>query len=81
MVSGLIEAIQGGRTCRRRSPTIPNVFSPVFVSLVRSGEQTGRLPEVLKSLTESLKWEDELAAQTKKLVMYPLFVGVHRARS
>jgi type IV pilus assembly protein PilC len=30
---------------------------------------------VLKSLTESLKWEDELAAQTKKLAMYPAFVG------
>jgi type IV pilus assembly protein PilC len=47
----------------------------VFVSLVRSGEQTGKLPAVLKSLSESLKWEDELAAQTKKLAMYPAFVG------
>jgi type IV pilus assembly protein PilC len=47
----------------------------VFVSLIRSGEQTGRLAEVLASLTESLKWEDELAAQTKKLVMYPAFVA------
>ena len=51
------------------------MFSKVFVSLVRSGEQTGKLAEVLKSLTESLKWEDELAAQTKKLAMYPAFVG------
>jgi type IV pilus assembly protein PilC len=47
----------------------------VFVSLIRAGEQTGKLPEVLKSLTESLKWEDELSAQTKKLMMYPAFVG------
>jgi type IV pilus assembly protein PilC len=47
----------------------------VFTSLVRSGEQTGKLSEVLKSLTEQLKWEDELAAQTKKLLMYPAFVG------
>jgi type IV pilus assembly protein PilC len=30
---------------------------------------------VLKSLTESLKWEDELASQTKKIIMYPAFVG------
>ena len=47
----------------------------MFVSLVRSGEQTGKLAEVLKSLAETLKWEDELAAQTKKLMMYPAFVG------
>ena len=51
------------------------MFSKVFVSLMRSGEQTGKLAEVLKSLSESLKWEDELAAQTKKLLMYPAFVG------
>jgi type IV pilus assembly protein PilC len=51
------------------------VFSKVFVSLIRSGEQTGKLSDVLKSLTETLKWEDELSAQTKKLMMYPAFVG------
>ena len=51
------------------------VFHQVFVSLIRAGEATGRLPEVLQSLTESLKWEDELASQTRKLMMYPAFVG------
>jgi type IV pilus assembly protein PilC len=33
------------------------------------------LPEVLHSLNESLKWEDELASQTKKMIAYPAFVG------
>src|SRR5689334_12757477 len=75
VVSGLIEAIEGGRSLSQALGEFPEVFSKVLVSLVRSGEQTGRLSEVLKSLTESLKWEDELAAQTKKLLMYPAFVG------
>ena len=75
VVSGLIESIQGGRNLSQSLADYPHVFSKVFVSLVRSGEQTGKLAEVLKSLTESLKWEDELAAQTKKLAMYPAFVG------
>jgi type IV pilus assembly protein PilC len=30
---------------------------------------------VLISLTETLKWEDEIASQTRKLMMYPLIVG------
>jgi type IV pilus assembly protein PilC len=75
VASGLVEAIGGGKTLSGALAEYPEVFSKVFVSLVRSGEQTGKLPEVLKSLTESLKWEDELAAQTKKLMMYPAFVG------
>jgi type IV pilus assembly protein PilC len=75
VVSGLVESIEGGKNLSSALAEFPEVFSKVFVSLVRSGEQTGKLPEVLKSLTESLKWEDELAAQTRKLAMYPAFVG------
>ena len=75
VISGLLESIEGGKNLSQALAEFPEVFSKVFVSLVRSGEQTGRLAEVLKSLTESLKWEDELAAQTKKLILYPAFVG------
>lgn len=75
VISGLLESIEGGKNLSQSLAEFPEVFSKVFVSLVRSGEQTGRLAEVLKSLSESLKWEDELAAQTKKIIMYPAFVG------
>jgi type IV pilus assembly protein PilC len=75
VVGGLIESIEGGRSLSQALAEFPEVFSKVFVSLVRSGEQTGKLAEVLKGLTETLKWEDELAAQTKKLMLYPAFVG------
>jgi type IV pilus assembly protein PilC len=75
VVSGLVESIQGGRNLSQALTDYPEVFGRVFASLVRSGEQTGKLPEVLRSLTETIKWEDELAAQTKKMLMYPLFVG------
>ena len=30
---------------------------------------------MFRSLSESLKWQDELGSQTKKILMYPLFVG------
>ena len=75
VISGVIESIQGGSALSQSLSDYPDVFYPVFCSLVRAGETTGRLPEVLKSLADTLKWEDELAAQTKKIVMYPAFVG------
>jgi type IV pilus assembly protein PilC len=75
VVSGMIESIEGGKSLSQALAEYPEVFGKVFTSLVRSGEQTGKLSEVLKSLTEQLKWEDELAAQTRKLLMYPAFVG------
>lgn len=73
--SGLIEAIQGGQNLSGAMANYPSVFSGVLRALVKAGEETGRLPEVLRSLTENLKWEDELAAQTKRIMIYPAIVG------
>jgi type IV pilus assembly protein PilC len=75
VISGVLESIQGGQNLSGSLANYPAVFNPVFRSLVKAGEDTGRLPDVLRSLVESLKWEDELKAQTKKLVIYPAFVG------
>jgi type IV pilus assembly protein PilC len=75
VIAGLIESIEGGQTLSEAMSAHPNVFSQVFVNLIRAGEGSGQLPEVLVSLTESLKWEDELDSHTKKLLMYPAFVA------
>jgi type IV pilus assembly protein PilC len=75
VLADLIESVEGGKTLSQALDAHPKVFDSVFVSLIRAGEETGNLPEVLHSLSESLKWQDELAAQTKKLIMYPAFLG------
>ena len=75
VIASMIESIEGGRTFSQAMGEHPKVFNKVFSSLILAGENTGNLPEVLRSLSESLKWEDELASHTKKLFMYPAFVG------
>jgi type IV pilus assembly protein PilC len=75
IVAGLAEAIEGGLTLSQAMEQQRRVFSQIFISLIRSGEASGKLCEVLRGLNESLKWEDELASQTKKLLMYPAFVA------
>lgn len=75
VMAGLIEGIEGGQTFSQALAGHPEVFSQVFVNLIKAGESSGNLPEVLAGLSESLKWEDELASHTKKLLMYPAFVA------
>lgn len=75
VIAGMIESIEGGKTLSQAMRQHPKVFDEVFVSLVRAGEDSGNLPEVLKSLVETLKWQDELAAHTRKLITYPAFLG------
>ena len=75
ILAGMIESIEGGKTLSQAMAEHPKTFDGVIISLIRSGEETGALPQVLANLLESLKWQDELAAHTKKLVMYPAFLG------
>ena len=75
VIAGMIESIEGGKTLSQALAEHPQTFDGVMVSLIRAGEETGALPQVLNNLLESLKWQDELAAHTKKLVMYPAFLG------
>ncbi len=76
VIASVIEGIAGGQTLSQAMALHPRVFDRVFTSLVRAGEHTGMLPDVLKSLVDSLKWQDELASQGKKLIIYPAFLGV-----
>jgi len=75
IVAGIVESIEGGATLSTAMDNYPHVFDKVFVNLIRAGEFSGQMGAVLKTLTENLKWQDEQAAQMKKLLMYPLFVG------
>lgn len=76
LAAGIAEAISGGRTLSGALAAYPASFDRVFVGLVRAGEESGHLPEVLARLGESLRWQDELAAQARRAAAYPLLVGV-----
>ena len=76
VIGNLISAVEVGKTLSQAMAEYPHVFDDVFVSLIAVGEESGELPEVLLKLTESLKWQDELMAKAKTVIMYPAFVGV-----
>ena len=75
IVTGLIEAIEGGNTFSQALGLFPKIFDEVFVSLIRVGERTGKMSEVLVDITETLKWQDELLAKATKIMTYPAVIG------
>ncbi len=76
ITAAMIESIEGGKNLSLAMADFPAVFPPVFVSLVRAGEESGQLNRVLARLIENLKWQDEQASYTKKLLLYPVVVTV-----
>lgn len=76
-VLGAVSAeVEGGKMLSQALAEHPSVFSEVFVSLIDAGEQTGQLPVVFNNLFNTIRWQDELVSQTKKLLAYPAFVAV-----
>ncbi len=75
VLANMIETIEGGKTLSESLIEHPRIFDTVFVSLVRAGEISGQLGEVLFKLTDNLKWQDEIAKQTRNIVIYPAVTG------
>lgn len=70
----VIDDIEGGKTFSLALAEHPDIFDKVYVTLVRVGEETGNLSEVLRDLAESIMWQDELASHTRKIMIYPAIV-------
>jgi type IV pilus assembly protein PilC len=76
VLTALLEDLEGGRVLSQALAAHPAVFGAVFVHSVRAGEQTGLLDAVFDRLAESLKWQEEVAAKAKRLMIYPALVLV-----
>ena len=75
IIANLVESIESGKTLSQAMAQHPNAFDKITVNLTHAGEASGKLPDVFRHLTESLKWQDELVSQTKNMMLYPVFVG------
>jgi MSHA biogenesis protein MshG len=66
--------LQGGRELNAALARHPKVFTPLFVSLVRVGESTGRLDEAFGHLADYLEVEKSTRERIAAAVRYPLVV-------
>jgi type IV pilus assembly protein PilC len=76
VIASLLEDIGGGLKLSEAMANHSYCFDNVFVSLVRAGEESGQMTEVLDELSENLKWQDEMASQAKRAMVYPVIVTV-----
>jgi type IV pilus assembly protein PilC len=76
VIASLLEDIEGGLKLSEAMANHTYCFDNVFVALVRAGEQSGQMTEVLDELSENLKWQDEMASQAKRAMVYPAIVTV-----
>jgi type IV pilus assembly protein PilC len=73
-IAGVRSDVEAGSTLEQAMGRYPKVFDRLFRAMVRSGEQTGRLDEVLDRVAFQVEKADALRRQVKSALMYPALV-------
>lgn len=72
----IIDDIKGGAQISQALSKHPEVFSEFYVSMVRSGEETGRLSEAFTYLANYMERQHAVESKAKNALVYPAFVVV-----
>ncbi len=52
----------------------PDVFPPIYISLIKSGEQSGKLDVILNQLANNLEKDREFKSKVRGAMIYPIMV-------
>ena len=73
-LSDVVNDLQGGSSIAGALEKHPDVFSAFYISMVRAGEESGRLDEVLLFLADYMDRTYEVTQKAKNALIYPAFV-------
>jgi len=66
--------VKGGKSFSDCLAGYPNIFSFLYVALIRAGEESGKLHEAVAEIAEYLKLQNELTSKIKTAMAYPLLM-------
>lgn len=75
-LQSIAQDIQGGITISGAMEKHPQAFSNFYISMVRAGEESGKLTETFQYLADYLERQFELMSKTRNALIYPAFVIV-----
>ena len=70
----ILKDLEGGRDLASSFARYPRVFPPLYVSIIRVGEETGTLEASFKRLSEYLQQDQDMKDRIKAATRYPLIV-------
>ena len=74
VVLKIADAVRKGASFSAALDEHPRLFSKLYVSMVRVGEEAGALQKVVADLADLLEHEDEVRSEVVAAVSYPVFV-------
>jgi type IV pilus assembly protein PilC len=73
-ILNILEEITKGKSFAESLGKYPQFFSELFVSMIKVGEESGTLEDVLKNLTFQMERENDLRSKIQGAMMYPAVI-------
>lgn len=73
-IDHVVDSLEAGRDLASSLSRHPRIFDPLYVSMIRVGENSGRLTEAFDQLYKYLSVEKETRKQVKSALRYPTLV-------
>ncbi|HSX45947.1 MAG TPA: type II secretion system F family protein, partial [Candidatus Saccharimonadia bacterium] len=74
VLGGITKDVESGLTLGDAFAKYPNVFSDVYVNMVRAGEEGGILDDILKRLATQVEQDASIRKKIKSAMMYPMVI-------
>jgi MSHA biogenesis protein MshG len=69
-------SLEKGRNFSTAMESHTNVFGAFYISMIKSGEMTGRLTEVFLRMNEHVAFDHDVRERIKQAIRYPIYVVV-----
>lgn len=74
IVSEIIDDVEGGGKLSDAFAKHPNAFDDFYVNIIRSGETSGKLDEVLLYLADQMEKDYDLVSRIRGAMIYPVII-------
>lgn len=74
VLASITKDVESGLALGDAFAKFPNVFSDVYVNMVRAGEEGGILDEILKRLATQVEQDASIRKKIKSAMMYPIVI-------
>jgi len=74
IISEVADEVDSGSKLSDALSKRPKVFSEFYISVIRSGETSGKLDEVLRYLADEMEKDYDMMSKIRGAMMYPAFV-------
>ena len=74
IIQDIADRVKDGKSLSDSLENYPQAFNPIYVNMVRTGELSGTLEDVLKKLADFGEKQQDLVAKVQQALVYPILM-------